>query len=327
MIFNLKDYPNLIFGAIKSDFGNCSFSRLIVPQIPDLRYSGGIIVKFKTNAKNIKIKYSTSRKPVQPHIGATLTNGLFYAIFKDHSLPLPIIRGCCLTRGDDEWAVIFNQKNNEYCDVELYLPSFNEIKDLFIDLDESGNLLESNNTFSSKIVFCGGAMTLGSGCLFAAANFAHITSHKLNSLSYNLGLNRNDFLDLNIAGAICGLTPDLIVLEAFGVWTSIEHVKNNFRLYMERIMSSTAHVPVIVVNQPYLGDFNNSYLEKESVVRETVIHLNHAYPNRVFLLDGRKLFGDIDFDRISYSTNIVNDYGHKLLADKIVSVAETVLVK
>lgn len=326
MIFNLKDYPNYIYGAINSNLENCSFSRLITPQIPDLRNSAGIIIRFKTDAKSIKIKYSILRKVVQPHIGATLINGLFFAVYKENSTEL-ITRGCCITRSNEEWFTIFNQSTNRFCDIQLYLPSFNEIIDLFIDLGESNTILESKNNFLSKIVFCGGPMTLGSGCLFAAADFAHISARKLNSLAYNLGLNKNDFLDLKVAKAICGLNPDLIVLEAFGVWTSVEHIKNNFRLYIESILSSSEQVPIIVINQPYLGEFNGGYLEKEKIVREAIIELNHVYPNRIFFLDGKKLFARIDLDRISYSTNIVNDYGHKLLADKIVGIAETVLVK
>ncbi|MDE6060642.1 MAG: hypothetical protein K2G31_04155, partial [Clostridia bacterium] len=185
MIFNLKDYPNYIFGAINGNLESGSFSRLIVPQIPDLRNSAGIIIRFKTDAQSIKIKYSISRKTVQPHIGATLINGLFYAVFKEDSTNL-ITRGCCITRSDDEWSTIFNQNTNKYCDIQLYLPSFNVIEDIFIDLGETDNLLESKTDFSSQIVFCGGPMTLGSGCLFAAADFAHITARRLNALSYNL---------------------------------------------------------------------------------------------------------------------------------------------
>ncbi|MDE5601673.1 MAG: SGNH/GDSL hydrolase family protein, partial [Clostridia bacterium] len=296
MIFDFRDYPNYIFGTINSNLENYSFSRLIAPQIPDLRYSAGIIIRFKTDAKSIKIKYSLLRKVVQPHIGATLTNGLFFAVYKENSSEL-ITRGCCITRSNEEWFAILNQNTNKFCDIQLYLPSFNEITDLFVDLGESNNLLESKNNFLSQIVFCGGPMTLGSGCLFAAADFAHITARKLNSLAYNLGLNKNDFLDLRIAKAICGLNPDLIVLEAFGVWTSVEHIKNNFRLYIESILSSIERTPIIILNQPYLGEWNGGYLEKEKIVREAVIELNHAYPNRIFLLDGRKLFAGIDLDR------------------------------
>ncbi len=311
----LSKHPEFIRGAISKP--KYEFSRMLFENMGSLLNSAGVRVCFKTNALNCAIRYKIDSVFVVQQIGAYLFNGLSYIVY-DANKNKPFIQNGVLSRSSEEVIILKASRKADFSNFEIYFPSFNQIKEITLIMDDDAELLPADEYLhESPIIFLGGPMTLGSGATFANTMFSQIVARKLNSDFYNLALYNNNFLIVDIAQKVASFKPWLIIAEISSIKMSLVHLKSELYYYLKGILQNNKKSLLILITQPYLGSMDNDFQKKREHIQKVVGRICKEFHKQIFVLDGLTVFENIPFDHVSYSANYINDYGNMIYADKI----------
>jgi lysophospholipase L1-like esterase len=283
----------------------------IAPQIWALaKNSAGLMIRFRSNAEEIKIRYRLNDKiPLQMgHLPATLMSGLdMYAIDSDgeehycapeRTFGEVVIYSYSNLNPDD----IYHDIGNEY---RLYLPNYNEVVSMEIEVDEKAYFEPLPVRKEKPIVAYGTSIVQGACASRPGMAWTSILSRKMDRPLINLGFSGYGNLDLSIIELMSEIDAKIYIIDCMPNLTSNlwkTHNVDGYGSLKDRILKAVStlwknqpHIPILMVDHAgYTESLTSEKKKREFIDVNEIQHqafqeLKRRGLNKIFYLKSEEI--------------------------------------
>ncbi len=193
---------------------------LLRPRLWELStHSAGLSLRFKTNARQIKVRYKTKGKERYEHIPLTGIRGLDLYFQDEAGQWQRTVDFCSLSNPCSYDYVIDKAKDPKERAERVYkllLPLYDEVLDLKIGVEEKASfqvLSPKDYPNSKTIVAYGTSICQGACASRAGMSWTNILERRLDCKLINLGFSGNGKLETPIIDLMCELKANLYILD------------------------------------------------------------------------------------------------------------------
>lgn len=175
------------------------------------RHSAGLSIVFGTDASTVHVRYSVTGNLQMPHMPATSVSGLdLYA--KNQTGEWLWVGGQFSFLDTIRYQFVIDQAIQKYTEFRLFLPLYNEIKDVKIGV-EGGDLRFFPARSDNPIVVYGTSIAQGACASRPGMAWTAILQRKLDKPVVNLGFSGNGLLEKEILQHMAENKAELFVLD------------------------------------------------------------------------------------------------------------------
>ena len=265
------------------------------------QHSAGEVVRFRTNADKIKVRYTLySGNVSMAHMPATGVSGLDLYAFDDQSKRWLWV-GCTQPGSKDGEKTLIQEMERKTRDFILYLPLYNGVDALSIGVPEDCEFTALSPRKDKPIVYYGTSIAHG-GCASRPGNcYTAMISRRLDIPVINLGFSGSAHMEIEVAELLAELDPAIYVLDPLPNMTP-EMVANRALPFIKKLRESHPETPILLVED---REFSNAWIvpSKQDFHARNHAELKKVYdelkkddPN-VYYLSAKNILGeDLDFD-------------------------------
>jgi hypothetical protein len=212
--------------------------------------SAGLLIRFRSNASDIIVRYGVERRLDMPHMPSTGVSGVdLYAFSKD---------------GKWEWAggkyqfgdtieYHFSSLKPGERQYYLYLPLYNKVKWMQIGVPEKAIMKPLPIRTEKPIVIYGTSITQGGVASRPGMAWPAILSRKLNMPIINLGFSGNGKLEESVTHLLTELDARIYIIDGLGNMTGFPSDTIAARLVttVQTLHNKKPDVPVIIAEDPH----------------------------------------------------------------------------
>lgn len=230
--------------------------------------SAGLVIRFRTNARDIMIRYGVARKLAMPHMPSTGVSGLdLYARSPS---------------GNWEWAggkyhfgdtITYHYSSlkpgeREY---DLYLPLYNKVTWLEIGIPGNARLEPLPLSAQKPVVIYGTSITQGGVASRPGMAWPAILGRRIHAPVVNLGFSGNGKLEEPVVSLLTELDAGLFIIDGLGNMVSFPEDTIVCRLMatVKTLRKKRPEVPILIADDPHPG-IRSLDLHVDSVYR----HIN-----------------------------------------------------
>ncbi len=302
---NLKYIDAGIFTIInKAQKGGPEFARLDTIKYPELppivkqyyNYSTGLAITFRTNSKNIALKWNTEEE--EPSLNTTfiLQKGFDLYIKKDNKW---VFAGVATpTVGTRHQSPIVENMDESVKTCLLYLPIFANINRLELGIDEGSVIEKVENKFRHKIVVIGSSITHGAAASRPGMAYPAQLNRHLGFEFPNLGACGQCKLDQYYAKIAADTEADAFLFDVFSN-PSPKQINERLKNFVDIIQAKHPNTPLIFLQTEVreTGNFNlkarHYEFEKREAAERGIRDLKKAgYKNLYFINPGIEIGSD-----------------------------------
>lgn len=243
------------------------------------RHTAGMSIVFRSNAPEIKVRYTVTGGLNMPHMPSTGVSGVdMYATDTDGRK-----RWCAGRYAFKDtitytysklWYAQTSSKGYEY---ELFLPLYNGIKWLEVGVEEGYNLNFLPASQEKPIVLYGTSIAQGACASRPGMAFGNIIGSQLHHPVINLGFSGNGQMEPEVFDLLCEIDAQLFI---FDNMQNLNNDRTGF-IYERatngiRKLRQKTNAPILLVEHNGYGNEYSS-LEWEDSYRKTNIELRKAY--------------------------------------------------
>jgi lysophospholipase L1-like esterase len=261
------------------------------------RHSAGMSVRFVTNAKAIRAKWTlTSSNLAMPHMPATGVSGL--DLYVNSGGTWRWVANGRPSKQTNE-VTLLNEippGRHEFC---LYLPLYNGVTSVEIGIPAGADLarLPRAKGTEQPIVFYGTSIT--HGCCASRPGMVHtsILGRRLNRPVINLGFSGNGTMDLEMAELLTELDAAIYVIDCLPNMVA-DQVRQRVVPLVKKIRSVRPEVPIVLAED---RTYSNAFFipakrkrneQSRNSLRETFEQLRRTGVKNLFYLKGDGQLGD-----------------------------------
>ena len=180
------------------------------------RQSTGLALVFKTDSRNIYVRWSIHPQKLKPNSPDIYLRGMdIYLLHEGQWTFAGVARPKTdHTKVDFEAPLVRNMADGVK-ECLVYLPAYAHIKSLEIGVDEGSEIKAAPSPFKHKIVFIGSSLTHGEGAARPGANYVSQLGRRLNAETPNLGHSGQCKLQQHFVDIVCDNKADAFVFDAF----------------------------------------------------------------------------------------------------------------
>lgn len=265
------------------------------------QHSAGMIVRFRTNADTIKVRYTLlSGNVAMPHMPATGVSGFDLYAYDDATNRWLWVACTQPTKKEDEktWISGIERKMRDFI---VYLPLYNGVDALSIGVPEDCEFTAMSPRKDKPIVYYGTSIAHG-GCASRPGNcFDAMLDRRLNIPVINLGFSGSARMEIQIAELLAEIDAEIYVIDALPNMQP-ELVAERAVPFVKKIRESHPVTPILLVEDRC---FSNSWIlaSKRDFHKRNQAELKKAYeelkkddPNLYYLGTENLLGENLDFD-------------------------------
>jgi lysophospholipase L1-like esterase len=251
------------------------------------KQSSGLVIRFRTNAEQISVRYTVSGSHAMEHMPATGVSGMdLYAIDSDGQWKW--------SRGERQFSDTITydfqglQKNDQYHnygrEYRLYLPLYNHVKWLEIGVLSTDLFSPLPVRQEKPIVVYGTSIAHGACASRPGMSWANILSRKMDRPLINLGFSGNGRLEPEVTEFLTEIEPKIYVIDCLpNLWNAKSYpeaeLKKRIKNTVNRLKEKRPHIPILLVEhagytdgalQP---DRKESYTRVNKIQKETYLML------------------------------------------------------
>lgn len=209
----------------------------------------GLIVRFRSNATNIHVRYTVSRKIDRPHMPATGVSGVDLYALDEHE-------GWNWSAGKYHFGdtIIYNYthlKQGENRSYFLYLPLYNQVTWLEIGVPDTAILKPVPTRDTLPIVVYGTSITQGLCASRPGMAWTALLGRKLHSPMINLGFSGNGRLEMPIIQLMTELEAKIYILDCMpNMWYSFipsDTVRQRLTSAVRILEKEHPEIPILLV--------------------------------------------------------------------------------
>lgn len=335
--FTYVDASN--FGVINKGMDDGKkFNRLDISKYPGLTermrqyftFPTGIAVRFRTNSPVIRAIWEVPDTMQRTNGPALATKGLDLYI-RDTQNNKWLWAGCAMPKylGKKYSATIVEDMEPGMKECMLYLPLFQEVRDLKIGV-EKGSVIESDPAFKpAKIVAMGSSFTHGASASRPGMAWPQQLSRMLDMDIVNYGTSGICKMEPVLADIIADTDADIFIFDTFSN-PSAKEVHERFAPFVKRIREKHPNTPLVFLHTFYRenGNFNlkkRQYeLDRTAAAEEELAKVMKTDKNIYYLNPG--LYAGDDHESTCDGTH-PSDLGYQRAAVNIAEKIRPILKK
>jgi len=272
------------------------------------KQSAGLMIRFRANSAEIKIRYQVGGKIALPHMPSTGVSGVdLYAISNDGEW-----RWCAAKYAFGD-TITYNFKNLEPVDqnhklgreYRLFLPLYNDVKWLEIGVSE-GTRFEALPVRPDKpIVIYGTSIAQGACASRPGMAWTSILARKLDDPLINLGFSGNGRLEKEVVDVISEIDAKIFILDCLpnlvaSVNVSLDEVKNRILNSVYSVRQKHSSTPILLAEHDGYTDeainpvSRKNYQEVNAVMKEAFAQLKSEGVKEIYLIAKEDFQQDIE---------------------------------
>ena len=293
-----------------------------------LTHGAGLFVTFKSNSPYIKAKWCVTESPALNNLTPIANRGLDLYIrnaegkwqFAGVGRP---------GKPCSEYTLVENMDTSEK-EFLLYLPLYDEVKDLQVGVSEGAQFSELANPFKKQIIVYGTSIVHGASASRPGLAYPAQLSRSTGLNFINVGMSGSAKIEPQMADMIAGFQADLFILD-YVPNSSADIIEERTASFIKTIRVSHPKVPIIVVQSLVResGFWDQKIGERvEKQNRQMAIEfekLRKEGDNNLYFIEGKSLIGD-DHEGTIDGTH-PTDVGFSRMLEKIKPVVMEVLKK
>lgn len=214
------------------------------------RESAGLMIRFRSNAPDIRVRYTVGGKIDKPHMPATGVSGVdLYALDKDGGWEWS---GGSYHFGDTIEYHFKALKHDYVREYHLYLPLYNNVKWLEIGVQDSTTFTPLPLRKDKPIVIYGTSIAQGACASRPGLAWTAILGRKLHDPVINLGFSGNGQLEEPVVQLLTELDPKLYVLDCLpNMWYNTippDTARQRLITTVKTLKRAHPDVPVLLVD-------------------------------------------------------------------------------
>jgi lysophospholipase L1-like esterase len=273
--------------------------------------SAGLMLRFRSNAPEITIRYTVSGKHALPHMSATGVSGVdLYAV---------------TTNGEQKWCagrfsfgdtIVYSFKNIEPNDqfhklgrdYRLFLPLYNQVKWMEIGVPESSTFTPLSVRPDKPVVVYGTSIAQGACASRPGMAWTSILGRKLDHPLINLGFSGNGKLDKAVIDLLHEIDAKIYVLDCLPNLIiqdpkseiNAEEIKKRIDYAVRTLRAKRPDVPILLAEHAGYTDEGlnpqrrHYYQEANEILRESFNKLNAEGIKQIYLLPIQDFNQDIE---------------------------------
>ena len=265
-----------------------------------MRHTSGGRIRFKTNSKNIAVKVDLGMRTVFSHMPATGVCG--FDMYACHSGYNRYVKTFVPPQDTSvtayEGVHTFDEERERT--ITLHLPLYNEVKSLYIGLDENASLLPAEEyTYTKPIVFYGSSVTQGGCASRPGMSHTNILTRMLDCDTVNFGFSGSDKGEIALAEYMAKLPMSAFVYGYGYNAPSLEHYANTYYPFYQKIREHNPMLPIVMVSNPVCCDIKEpkrtDYLtRRRAITISAYMEALNSGDKNVYFRDGFDALGDVE---------------------------------
>ena len=195
-------------------------------------------------------------------------------------------------------------------DIMILFPLYNNVKELYIALEESASVSEGDS-FEDKlpVVFYGSSITQG-GCASHPGNaYTNMIMRELNREIINLGFSGSCMAERPMSDYIGGLPMSLLVYDYDHNAPTSDYLLATHERFFKEFRAAQPLTPVLMLSVAD-GCFGKAEIEKRrAIIRKTYDNARENGDENVYFLDGGHFYDEIGLHNATVDTCHPNDLG------------------
>lgn len=217
----------------------------------------------------------------------------------------------------DGYTSIISFKTQEMRYFTLHFPSYNDVSELYIGIDD-GSAVGCGLPYLNipPVVYYGSSITQG-GCSSRPGNaYTSIISRRLGVDHVNLGFSGSAKAEDPMCDYLATLNMSVFVCDYDHNAPSVEHLKNtHYKLY-KAVRSAQPTLPIIMVSRPDYRPDTDAPARREVIMGSYKRALEEGDKN-VYFVDGSKFFCGVGWGNCTVDGVHPTDLGFYLMAEHI----------
>ena len=282
-----------------------------------LTHSAGLAITFKTNSKSISAKWCVTNSKALNNLTPIAQKGLDLYIKRDGKWQFAGVG-----RPSDvcsQFTLVNNMDGTEK-ECMLFLPLYDELKNLEIGTNEGSTISSLPNPFRHKIAIYGSSIVHGASAGRPGMAYPAILSRKTGLYFMNLGISGNAKMEKSAARMVGDIEADAFVLDCVPN-PSPEQIKERAEHFIKTVREKHPKAPIILI-QSVIREQGNFDLVVKDRVRKQNEEITAAF-NRlkgsgmkdIYLLTADGLLGE-DHDATTDGVH-PNDLGFYRMAEQL----------
>lgn len=258
-----------------------------------LTKSAGLAIAFKTDSKNIGARWTVRIGRPSFRMTAIASSGLDLYVKQDGKW---LFAGYARPRGPKSESRIVNNMSGEMKECLLYLPLYDEVKQLEIRIDRDASIQPIPNPFTKTIVAYGSSITQGASASRPGLLYTSRISRNTGLHFINLGMSGRGKMEKPVADMVADIDADAYILDCAANPNAREiHERTSY--LVRTIRAKHPDAPIIMIESIIRdsGLFNSSIREEEAAKREAFRSeyekLIRDGVEKLYLIEGKDLLG------------------------------------
>lgn len=260
-------------------------------------YSTGVAVVFSTNSTKIDAKWTTTKRMPSINMSAITQKGLDLYIYRDGRW---VWAGCGRPASgakDIHSGNIISKMTDEEKLCLIYLPIFDEVKQLEIGVEEDATIKAVENPFRHKVVVHGSSITHGASSSRAGMTYPALLARRTGLDMVNLGFSGQATLQPEFAEFLAQVEDaDAFLFDTFSN-PRPEMIEERFDKFVDIIREKHPTTPLIFTQtiRRDTRNFNTSTEEWEArkqAAAERVVRERMKRDKHIYFLDSEGWLGD-----------------------------------
>ncbi len=271
------------------------------------RHAAGLVIRFRSNASRIVVRYGVEGAFSYPHMPATGKSGIdLYA--RDSEGKWMWVRGR-YSFGD---TVVYDFKgirpNDKYHhlgrEYRLYLPLYNHVTWLRIGVPDTALFEPLPVRREKPLVIYGTSIAQGACAPRAGLAWSNLLERYLDRPVINLGFSGNGRLEKEVIDLLCELDPKLYIIDCLPNMLpprfTGEEVRERLFMTVRRLRKCRPHTPILLVDHDGYADGaiqpvrKKDYEKLNTILHEVYARLKEEGVSDLWLLEREDLGQDLD---------------------------------
>ncbi|MBQ8227654.1 MAG: hypothetical protein IJZ88_01435 [Clostridia bacterium] len=327
--YDIKDSPLSVHGAPfwEEEKTLRRLPEKLMEELPNLSFFGrrcpGARVRFKTNSKNIRIRFELEK--AEHDAGMSLFACLAANILVGDGKYGDFMGMICPPHYDETIADGVLEKSGDMENVTIHLPRNEIIKSFEVYIDDDAEILPADPyKYEKPVVYYGSSITEGGCCCNIINAYTSILSRHLDFDYINLGFSGNAKGEQQMADFIKELDMNVFVFDYDHNADSPEHLEATHEPFFKTIRKANPDLPVIMMTRPK-NNYNDEEKQRREIVKRTYQNAVDSGDKNVYFIDGETFFGKADGNSCLIDGLHPNDLGFHRMAEKIEPLMKEIL--
>ncbi len=309
--YDILTVPFALYGLKNDSEGffrmDKNVARTVSESVSGLNYntSGGCL-RFKTDSSKIILTAALPDLCLMNHM--PLTGSSSFDIYCNGSF-CGVFRAPSVEEYKGVWSSML-QLPDGMKDVMIFFPLYNNVKEVFISIEENSALLEGDK-FEDKlpVIFYGSSITQG-GCASHPGNaYPNMISRHLNREILNLGFSGSCKAESTMCEYIAALPKSLLVLDYDHNAPTAEFLEATHERFFMQFRRLCPQTPVLMISVAD-GCFGEKNIERrKEIIKKTYENAKARGDRNVYFLDGQRFYDDTGLENSTVDTCHPNDLG------------------